>query len=741
MEQKKSMEGSSKEAPRRFASVEECIDALLAKVGKKVVLGLPLGLGKANHFANALYARAVADPSISLTIFTALTLERPQGDSDISRRFIQPLLDRLYSSYQDLGYVSPRRKEHLPKNINVIEFFMEPGALLGNHYAQRHYVSANYTQVPEDLLRFGVNVIAQMVAPMEGGGRYSLSCNPDLTLPLLKLTANRKDHRLFLVGEVNPQLPYMTGSSELEESEFDLLLEGEVFDTPLFAAPAIPVSFTEYSIAFHIASMVADGGTLQVGIGALGDAVCHALRLRHKENAHYRSIIEKLVDRESLHYRKDLPLLLESFKQGLYGASEMVPHGFLHLRRAGVLSREVYQDAGLQQLLDGDEITHTVNEETLLGLKNAGRISCPLTPEDTEFLQRFGIVDPSYSWRGHKLLTPDGEEEECDLHSEHGRRRLIGSCLNKKLRGGIWLHGGFYLGPELMYRELRDLSPDERAGIDMTAIDFTNDLQSQGELKRAQRKQARFINSAMMVTLGGAVVSDALVDNQVVSGVGGQYNFVAQAFALPGARSVIALPSTRVRGGICESNIVWEYPHATIPRHLRDVVVTEYGAVDLRGKTDRDVMVSMLSICDSRFQAVLLEQAKFAGKIEKSFVIPQSFNNNTPEHITEIFSVESTLAILPYYPLGTDFTDEEALLAVSLQQLRAADRSWWRMLMAVIQGRKVWHDKSTGTEWLQRCLARMGYDHTETYEHRLEAYVVAAALRNHIDRRRPLRWE
>ncbi|WHI49372.1 hypothetical protein P3339_12880 [Microbulbifer sp. MLAF003] len=168
MEQKNSMEGSSKEAPRRFASVEECIDALLAKVGKKVVLGLPLGLGKANHFANALYARAVADPSISLTIFTALTLERPQGDSDISRRFIQPLLDRLYSSYQDLGYVSPRRKEHLPKNINVIEFFMEPGALLGNHYAQRHYVSANYTQVPEDLLRFGVNVIAQMVAPMEG---------------------------------------------------------------------------------------------------------------------------------------------------------------------------------------------------------------------------------------------------------------------------------------------------------------------------------------------------------------------------------------------------------------------------------------------------------------------------------------------------------------------------------------------------------------------------------------------
>ncbi|MFA0811499.1 acetyl-CoA hydrolase/transferase C-terminal domain-containing protein [Microbulbifer epialgicus] len=735
------METPCKEPPERFTNVEKCIDALLEKAGRKIVLGLPLGLGKANHFANAIYARAVSDPSISLTIYTALTLERPRGDSDISRRFIQPLLDRLYSNYQDLGYVVTRRKGRLPDNINVIEFYMEPGALLGNHYAQQHYVSANYTQVPEDLLRYGVNVIAQMVAPAEGGGRYSLSCNPDLTLPLLKMAGNREEPPLFLVGEVNPQLPFMIGSSELEETKFDFLLEGDTFNTPLFAAPAIPVSFTEYGTAFHIASLVADGGTLQVGIGALGDAVCHALRLRHKENALYRRLVEELVGCESLTYREDLPLMVETFQQGLYGLSEMVSHGFLQLRKAGVLTREVYGDAQLQQLLDADEIIHIVSEETLLALKKAGRISCPLTPEDTQFLQQFGIVDDSYSWRGHKLLTPEGEEEECDLHSEHGRRRLIGNCLNKKLRGGTWLHGGFYLGPEVMYQELRDLLPEERAGIDMIDIDFTNDVQAQRELKQAQRKQACFVNSAMMVTLGGAVVSDGLVDNQVVSGVGGQYNFVAQAFALPDARSIIALPSTRMRGGICESNIVWEYSNTTIPRHLRDVVVTEYGAVDLRGKTDRDVMVSMLSICDTRFQAVLLEQAKYAGKIEKSFTIPAEFNNNTPEHIAEIFSDEKSLSMLPYYPLGTDFTDEEALLAVALQQLRAADRSWWRMLVAVIKGRKVWHDKSTSTEHIQRCLARMGYDHTDTYEHRLEAYIVAAALQDYLDMRRPLSWE
>ncbi|WKD48480.1 hypothetical protein [Microbulbifer spongiae] len=73
------MQTPFRKIPRRFSTVEPCIDALLEKAGKQIVLGLPLGIGKANHFANALYARAAADPSISLTIFTALTLERPRG--------------------------------------------------------------------------------------------------------------------------------------------------------------------------------------------------------------------------------------------------------------------------------------------------------------------------------------------------------------------------------------------------------------------------------------------------------------------------------------------------------------------------------------------------------------------------------------------------------------------------------------------------------------------------------------
>ena len=89
------------------------------------------------------------------------------------------------------------------------------------------------------------------------------------------------------------------------------------------------------------------------------------------------------------------------------------------------------------------------------------------------------------------------------------------------------------------------MSEEERARICMMPVSFTNEIYGDEAQKRAARVDARFVNSAMMATLLGAAVSDGLDNGQVVSGVGGQYNFVAQAFALEGARSVLTLESTR----------------------------------------------------------------------------------------------------------------------------------------------------------------------------------------------------
>src|SRR5437763_10060664 len=171
------------------------------------------------------------------------------------------------------------------------------------------------------------------------------------------------------------------------------------------------------------------------------------------------------------------------------------------------------------------------------------------------------------------------------------------------------------------------------AHIQMMPVSFTNQLYCDEDAKRRARLDARFVNTAMMATLTGAAISDGLEDGQVVSGVGGQYNVVAQAFALQGARSVLALESTRQAGRKTLSNIRWNYGHETIPRHLRDVFVTEYGVADVRGKSDAETIAAMLQVTDSRFQNELTKIAKDAGKLPKAFEIPAAHRENFPDRI------------------------------------------------------------------------------------------------------------
>src|SRR5256886_17256318 len=132
------------------------------------------------------------------------------------------------------------------------------------------------------------------------------------------------------------------------------------------------------------------------------------------------------------------------------------------------------------------------------------------------------------------------------------------------------------------------MTPAQLARIQMMAVSFPNELYGDEAAKRRARVDARFVNNAMMATLLGSAISDGLGNGQVVRGVGGQYNFVAQAFALQGARSILALEATRQTGAKAQSNILWNYGHQTIPRHLRDVFVTEYGVADVRGKSDAE---------------------------------------------------------------------------------------------------------------------------------------------------------
>jgi hypothetical protein len=595
--------------PLSFEGADGLAEAIIARVGKNIRLALPLGLGKANHVANALFARASADPSIELRIFTALTLEKPRGRPGLERRFLAPLSQRLFGGYPDLAYSVALHEGRLPRNVQVEEFFFQAGTRLGVAASQRDHICANYTHALGYLIGRGVNVVAHLVAKQERSGetRLSLSCNPDLTFDALALRA-RGEADFLLVGQVNSELPFMPGDADVSASEFELVLEGAQTDFPLFGPPREPIELAEYAAGLHVARTVLDGGTLQLGIGSLGDAVTQALILRHRSNSQFLRMVARLdpADRAPAGLRESAP-----FEIGLHGVSEMLVEGFLDLREAGILKREV---------------------------------------------------------------------------------------------DGTVLEAAFFLGSRAFYRTLRELPPAELAKLRMTSVAFVNELYGDEPAKRRARVKARFINNAMMATLLGAVISDALEDGRIVSGVGGQYNFVAQGFALAGARSIIVLPATRAAKGRVTSNIRWSYGHTTIPRHLRDVVATEYGIADLRGKTDRDVIAAMLAITDSRFQDDLLARAKHAGKIEQSFELPPACRDNTPERIARALEPARREGLLPPFPFGTDFTPVEQRLLPALVRLRASSPLRLAALLA-----KGFLSPAPSAQ-VRECLARMGAD-------------------------------
>ena len=210
----------------------------------------------------------------------------------------------------------------------------------------------------------------------------------------------------------------------------------------------------------------------------------------------------------------------------------------------------------------------------------------------------------------------------------------------------------------------------EAKKICMTDIAYVNQLYGCEEIARLQRQKARFINTTIMVSLLGAACSDGLDNGRKISGVGGQYNFVAMAHALEGARSILMCRSTRTKGDKVSSNIVWNYGHTTIPAHLRDMVITEYGIAMLRGQREKDVIARLLNIADSRFQGSCCSRPRTLGKIAADYEIPAQFRNNTPERLERIAGLLRPEGLFPKYPFGSDFTPEEMVLADVLQNLK-----------------------------------------------------------------------
>ncbi|MCF8866161.1 acetyl-CoA hydrolase/transferase C-terminal domain-containing protein [Xanthomonas campestris pv. campestris] len=629
---------------------------ILQRIDGPLRVGAPLGIGKPHRLLNALYAHVVDQPSRPLALYTALSLNPPKPGSGLAARFAGPFISRHFGDdFPRLAYVDAMLRDALPAHVQVEEFYMQSGGLLHSTQAQADYTSLNYTHAAAAVAQRAPNLIVQKVAREPGGTRLSLSCNNDITQDTLDAVAALGLPRPLLVAEVDAELPWIGGTAAVDASFFDLVLEIPGPSPRLFGLPRQPVTSIDYAIGLYASTLVRDGGTLQIGIGTLADALSHALVLRHTDNATYRRLLQALDPTLTSHPSVQASGGLEPFTIGLYGCSEMLNEGFKQLVDSGVIRRKVHDDLGLMQRLAD------------------------------------GTADAADAAR----LADEGE----------------------------FLHGAFYLGSPAFYAWLRALDPQLRGAIGMRRISEINQLYGGNEaLERLQRRDARFFNSCMMATALGAAVSDGLEDGRVVSGVGGQYNFVAMAHALPQARSVLMLRATRASGKDAASNVRWNYGHTTIPRHLRDLYITEYGIADLRHKTDQDCVLEMAGICDARFQTALLAQARQSRKLRDVPEQAARAQRNTPQALEAALAPFRRDGSLPDYPLGSDFTDTEQRLLPALGWLKSATTGKTAALATLMRALL---SRAAGDA---ACLQRMDLATPRSLGDRVQAKLLAYAL-------------
>ncbi|EKD35836.1 MAG: hypothetical protein ACD_75C01761G0007 [uncultured bacterium] len=710
-----------------YNDVKKSVDDVLDYMGNDISFAMTLALGKPILFINELYRRAKQDSTIKLNIVTALALERPRMKSEIEKRFMGPLVDRIFGGTPEFDYMHDFRTGKLPKNVAIYEFFNKAGGYMQTPEAQRNHLNSNYTHVVRDAMDFGCNVFGQLITCREIDGKmmYSMGCNTDICIEAIqemhKLRAG--GGKVAIIGEVNSQLPFMYGDAVFDGDHYDMLLQGPEFNYPLFGPPKDSVSLRDHAIGLHVSALVKDGGTLQVGIGALGDAIAAGLSMRQNENEEYNKVLKAtgIADR----YENLIEKLggTGKFEQGLYGSSEMFVDAFFQLYKSGVLKRKVYDSIPIMKLMNGGKLAaDKIPADIIELLLEVESIHPVLTEKDFTMLTEFGILKDGLEFRDGFIV--DGNRRISANLTCPENVAAIKTLLGSELKQGKVILGAFFIGPRAFYDALNSMSEEERMQFGMSGVEKVNQLYGNEELRALQRKDGRFVNAGMMANVFGAITSDKLECGRVVSGIGGQYNFVSMAHALPDGRLIMMLRSTRNCRGKVKSNIMYNYGHTSIPKHLRDIIVTEYGIADVRGKCDSKIIEEILKITDSRFQDDLIKEAKLHGKLAPDFELAPEYRQNFPHKLESWLKPFQADGHFVPFPFGTDFTDEEIAIGGSLKALAAKKKP------VVIKGLLAEMCRSVPPH-AKPFLKRMQLDKPSTGKEKIMRKVVLSALRAH----------
>lgn len=180
-------------------------------------------------------------------------------------------------------YAAPAMDGH----FKVVTFRPDMSVRDATRAGRIHYVPCLLSETPrlftEDHLP--VDVAMVQVSPPDDKGYCSFGVSVDYTKPGAECAR-------IIIAEVNRQSPRTMGDSFIHFSKLNYIVES---DRPLLQVPPAPVGPVERAIGEHVASLISDGATLQVGVGAIPDAVLAVLTDRKDLGVHSGMLSEGMI--------------------------------------------------------------------------------------------------------------------------------------------------------------------------------------------------------------------------------------------------------------------------------------------------------------------------------------------------------------------------------------------------------------------------------------------------------------
>jgi GNAT superfamily N-acetyltransferase len=191
------------------------------------------------------------------------------------------------------------------------------------------------------------------------------------------------------------------------------------------------------------------------------------------------------------------------------------------------------------------------------------------------------------------------------------------------------------IGSQMLYEFLHD-----NPGIEFHPSDYVND-----PTVISRHKKMVSMNVAMTMDLTGQVTADALPVNHF-SGVTGMLDFVRGSAQAENGKSIILLTSTSRDEKTSHIVPMISDTAVVVPRGDVYYVVTEYGAVNLFGKSLQERAMAMISIAHPKFRDELFAQAKRMGLLSTDRTVSESIHGVYPVKLEEIQKVNGEAVVI-----------------------------------------------------------------------------------------------